>query len=163
MAWKTNNPEWKMTEQEKLLARTEEVRANLESLVGDEAPVATEKPKPAKKTYDPGNPTVPVRLADGRYAIDSFRGEQKSYIVSLEGQGSCSCPHWTGRLAGTGLDCKHLKQARLAEWTRATERAKLVSDHALPILLEKYEAKGDLVAALALRGELLARNQAVSL
>jgi hypothetical protein len=33
MPWPTNPPEWMMTEQEKLLRRTEEVRANLESLV----------------------------------------------------------------------------------------------------------------------------------
>ena len=116
----------------------------------------------ATRVYDPGTPTVTVRLADGSYAIDSFRGEEKSYTISLKGQGSCSCPHWTGRLAGSGLDCKHLKTARIAEWTRATDRAALVSDIALPVLLEKYEAAGNLTIALALRGELIERGLQVT-
>jgi len=100
-------------------------------------------------------------MGSGCWSVDSFRGETASYVVNLEGQGTCSCPHYTGRLAGTGMDCKHLKAARIAEWNRATERAALVSDNALPVLLEKYEQAGNFTIALALRGELLARQQAV--
>jgi hypothetical protein len=58
-------------------------------------------------SYNPGTPTTPRALGGDLYAVDSFRGEGKSYTVNLRAM-TCDCPHYTARLAGTDGQCKHL-------------------------------------------------------
>jgi hypothetical protein len=113
----------------------------------------------ATRTYDPGTPTVPVRMPDGCWSVDSFRGSG-SYVVNLAGDASWSCPDFGKR--GHERPCKHIRAARAAEWNRSTERAKLVSDAGLNLLLHKYEQDGRLDIALAIRTELLARGLQVT-
>jgi predicted nucleic acid-binding Zn finger protein len=113
----------------------------------------------ARPSYNPGTPTRPVKIAPARYSVDSFRGEEKSYEANLR-TGSCTCPHFTGRLAGTGEECKHLKAARAQEWEEIVAKAGRVPSAELPALLAKYEAAGRFDIALAIRAEILDREQA---
>lgn len=57
------------------------------------------------------------RMPDGRYAVDSFREEGVSYVVSIE-EGSCSCPQYVK----TGRECKHLIWVRME--LKALEQAR---------------------------------------
>lgn len=61
--------------------------------------------------YDKGIATKATRIGPGRYSIDSFRGEEKAYEVNLQ-TATCTCPHFTQRLAGTREECKHLTAVR---------------------------------------------------
>lgn len=115
----------------------------------------------ARKSYDPGQPTVPVRMPDGYWSVDSFRAAGSSYVVDLAA-GTCSCPDFGKRHADAGTQCKHLRAVRVQCWAGYTEKARQVSDRALPALIEKYESRGELEIALALRAELLDRAQAVT-
>lgn len=108
------------------------------------------------RTYDPGVPTVATKRPDGTFAVDSFRGEGKSYVVDLTTE-TCSCPDHQKR--GHERMCKHQRAVRAQCWTSYTEKAKLVSDRALPDLIGKYEQAGRLDIALALRAEQLDRQQ----
>jgi hypothetical protein len=105
----------------------------------------------AARSYNPGVPTQPVRIGAGLYAVDSFRGDQASYRVNLQAPAAtCSCPHFTGRLAGTGLECKHIAAAK-AERTRSVwALAANVPTAHLDSLLAKYktEQRWDVVRAL---------------
>lgn len=115
----------------------------------------------ARTTYNPGSATVPVKIGPGLYSIDSFRGEGVSYRVNL-GTGSCTCPHYVGRLAGTGADCKHLKAARAAQFDELAATARTARDSDLSLLLERYETAGRLDVAVAIRCELADRGQQVA-
>jgi uncharacterized Zn finger protein len=110
------------------------------------------------RTYDPGTATRPVKVADGLYSIDSFRGEETSYLVDLR-SGSCTCPHYQKRIAGTSGACKHVKAARAARFLSLTEKARTVPTEILPALLAKHEQEGRLDVALAIRSELFDRQQ----
>jgi predicted nucleic acid-binding Zn finger protein len=92
-------------------------------------------------SYNPGTPTLPVRVGRGVYIIDSFRGEGTSYRVDLNGTPRCSCPHYVTRLAGSGSGqaCKHIAAAT-AERNRAIRdlAANTPTDHLTP-LLKKYK------------------------
>jgi hypothetical protein len=109
-------------------------------------------------SYDAGTPTRPVKIAPGIYSVDSFRSEEASYRVDLNA-GSCTCPHWTGRLAGSGQDCKHLKAARAERFTAITEKAKALPTERLEELKDKYFGQ-DKAVWLAIDGELFDRAQA---
>lgn len=74
--------------------------------------------------YDPGKMTPARPLGNGLWAVDSFRGEPKTYVVNLA-ERSCDCPHFTNRLSGGGGVCKHVEAAETqARWLNATEKAR---------------------------------------
>jgi hypothetical protein len=108
--------------------------------------------------YDKGTPTRPVKLAAGIYSVDSFRNETESYRVDLN-VGSCSCPHWTGRLAGSGQDCKHLRACRAERFAAISETASTLPTERLEELKDKYFGQ-DKAIWLAIDGELHDRAQA---
>jgi uncharacterized Zn finger protein len=63
-------------------------------------------------SYNPGQATTPRQLGGDLYAIDSFRGEGKSYTVNAQ-TGTCDCPHFQTRLAGIeNAECKHIVAVR---------------------------------------------------
>jgi hypothetical protein len=109
--------------------------------------------------YDKGTATTPVKIAAGRYSVDSFRGEG-SYEVNVK-TGTCGCPHWQGRLKGTGKDCKHLTAVREHHARELALKAGTLTDAELTALLPKYEARLDIATALqaelAERAKLTAR------
>jgi predicted nucleic acid-binding Zn finger protein len=112
----------------------------------------------ARTAYDPGTPTQPVKVRRGYYSVDSWRGEEKSYGVTLDGGTAiCSCPDHQKRQR----DCKHIKAARAARYQAVAQKAQhLPTDH-LTGLLEQYEGR-DLVIAVAIRGELMDRGEQVT-
>jgi predicted nucleic acid-binding Zn finger protein len=101
------------------------------------------------RTYDPGTATQPVRIGPGLYSIDSFRGEATSYRVDLNA-GTCSCPHYAKRIAGTNGECKHIVAARTERSNRVWNLAADVPTAELDGLLTKYKAlkRWDVVRAL---------------
>lgn len=115
----------------------------------------------ARTAYNPGEATLPVKIGPGLYSIDSFRGEEVSYRVNL-GTGSCTCPHYAKRIAGTGGQCKHIAAARTARFRELVETARKAADRDLPQLLTRYEAAGQLDIALAIRCEMADRGQQVA-
>jgi predicted nucleic acid-binding Zn finger protein len=109
----------------------------------------------AKKSvsYDPG--TAPVetirQISPTTFQIDSFRGEAKSYTISLGSRPNCTCPHFTERLAELpGAFCKHItaieahqvaaKAERAAKYHELTLKAGSLTDDELARLIEKYRA-----------------------
>src|SRR5262245_22592118 len=58
-------------------------------------PDMTEQNSTTKRPYDAGKPTAArlVNAGEGLYAVDSHRGESKSYLVNVKA-GTCTCPHW---------------------------------------------------------------------
>jgi hypothetical protein len=104
-------------------------------------------------SYDPGKPTAVRQIGPNLYAIDSFRGESKSYTVSLGGQPTCSCPHFRERLAGTpGAECKHITDTRRqARFLKLLDTARALCDSDLARLLVRYTELGDPEMAGALR------------
>lgn len=107
--------------------------------------------------YDRGQPTVARKIAAGTYECPSWRSPGTSYTVMLEGQkASCDCLHHLTR----GKECKHIATARAARYEELVAVAQTLAESDLCRLLEKYEAKGDLLLALALRGEIHDRLQA---
>jgi hypothetical protein len=108
--------------------------------------------------YDKGTATVPVKIAAGRYSVDSFRGEG-SYEVNVK-TGTCNCPHFTGRLAGTGLECKHLQAARQARAAELAAKAAALTPAELTALLPRYADRPEVAAAIkgALAGRWTSRK-----
>jgi predicted nucleic acid-binding Zn finger protein len=93
--------------------------------------------------YDAGQANGVRRLSDGRWAVDSFRGGEECYVVDLQAE-TCTCPHYTARLAGSGGKCKHLLAVR--EQSRFEVRLKLarkLTDSRLEDLLSEARARGD--------------------
>ena len=117
--------------------------------------------KTARKAYDPGTPLFAVKNADGTFTVPSGRNDTDSYTVNLE-EASCTCPHYTNRLAGTGECCKHLKQVRTERWQRLVEKATALPTEQLPTLLARHEEKGNLDVALAIRCAMAERGQQVA-
>jgi hypothetical protein len=108
----------------------------------------------ASAPYNPGRPTV-ARLVNANeqlYAIDSFRGEGRSYLINLK-TGSCNCPQFTKRCAGTpGAVCKHIEEVRKqARFIKLLTTARSLSDSDLARLLTKYTEMGDFETAGAMR------------
>src|SRR5436190_23976518 len=95
----------------------------------------------AKKAYDPGKPTAArlVNAGEQLYAIDSFRGEGRSYLVNLKSS-TCTCPHWQQRLQALRPgDCKHLIEVRRqARFLKLLSTARSLSDADLARLLQRY-------------------------
>lgn len=104
-------------------------------------------------SYDPGKPQ-PARLVNQNeqlYAIDSFRCEEKSYLVNLK-TSTCTCPHWQARLKGSGQDCKHLTDVRRqARFLKLLQTARALTDDTLALLLRKYTEQEDWETAGAIR------------
>ena len=94
--------------------------------------------------YNPGQATTPRQLGGDLFAVDSFRGEGKSYTVNLRTM-VCDCPHYQTRLAGTDGQCKHIvaciefKQA-LQEPTRL-QKAAAVAARLSSAELQKFAAE----------------------
>jgi SWIM zinc finger len=110
--------------------------------------------------YNPGTcPSGPVKIGPGVYSVDSFTGEGQSYQVNLNGTGSCTCPHYQKRIAGTAGQCKHQRAARAAQFAALQEKAKGLPTAQLSLLLEKHEAERNLLVALAIRSTLQDRQQ----
>jgi hypothetical protein len=92
------------------------------------------------RTYDPGTPTVARHIRDGIYAIDSFKGENTTYLIDLN-RLTCTCGHYQERLAGTNGLCKHQKQLLLQETTvDILEKARQYATADLDKALERYRA-----------------------
>ena len=92
----------------------------------------------AAAAYDPGKATVVTPIGDGKYTMDSFRSEKRSYLIDLPAN-SCTCPHWQCRLAETGQDCKHLAEVKRQQpYLKAAERAASLTDEALARCLQRY-------------------------
>lgn len=112
--------------------------------------------------YNPGTATLAVPMGDGRWSVDSFRQMSESYVVDLQA-GTCSCPHYVKRLAGTAGECKHLQSVRRqARFARLLEIAQGLTDTDLTRLLQKYTELGDVETAGALRCERARRRQEVT-
>jgi len=112
------------------------------------------------RAYDKGTPRPAVRLPDGTWSIDSFRGETSAYRVDLAA-GTCTCPHFTGRLAGTGQECKHLQSVRQqSHFLALLEKARLLTDAQIAALLPRYTERGRADVAGALRIARAERRQA---
>ena len=108
-------------------------------------------------SWNSGTPTAVTMIDETHFTVESFRGESRVYEVNL-GTGCCSCPHYTVRLAGTGVDCKHLIAVKAqAPFLKALARAKQLTDAALDQYLAKYGAH--VVVGGALRMEKQARRQ----
>lgn len=91
--------------------------------------------------------------------VDSHTTEGTTYEVKLTATGgSCSCPHYTKRLAGTQGICKHIKQARQERAVRLIQKAMALATHELEALLPRYEQQGRLELAVVIRGELADRE-----
>ena len=105
------------------------------------------------KSYDAGQPTPAIRQADGSFILESFRGEEKAYVVTLGPAPSCSCPHFQHRLKELpGAFCKHIAAAeKQAAWLAAVEKARALSDRDLNLCLQKYTLQGDATLTGALR------------
>jgi predicted nucleic acid-binding Zn finger protein len=111
----------------------------------------------AAASWDPGKAPAVRMIDEQTFEVDSFRGEQASYRVTLEPAG-CSCPHYAARLAGTGADCKHLVEVKRQKgFLIAAARARTLSDAALSRYLEKYGQ--NLVVGGALRLERRRRQE----
>lgn len=116
-------------------------------------------------TYDPGTPTTPRQVDATTWAIDSFKTDT-AYLVKIEPTGcSCSCPHYTARLAGTDAQCKHIvtilahiQAHKPTELGAAAARARKLSDEKLKFWLQQHAEQGNLVIAGACRLE-AARRQ----
>lgn len=105
----------------------------------------------ARTAYNPGTPQPARQTGPATWAVDSFRGETVSYSVNLA-NATCSCPHFCGRLAGTGEECKHLQSVRRqSQWLAYVDRARTLSDENLGRLLVKYTEQGRAEIAGALR------------
>lgn len=99
-----------------------------------------------------------TKIAAGIYSIDSFSQEATSYRVDLNA-GTCTCPHFTKRLAGTNTDCKHLVACRAERFAQISETAKTLPTEKLEALKDKYLGQ-DKAIWLAIDGELYDRDQA---
>jgi predicted nucleic acid-binding Zn finger protein len=96
-------------------------------------------------SYCPGTPTVPVKVGPGRYCIDSFRGEMRTYEVDTV-KGTCSCPHFVGRLSQIeNAECKHLRTCRDLEASQPQptklERAAAIAETLPDADLKQYAAE----------------------
>lgn len=82
---------------------------------------------------------VVTPLGENVFAVDRFSGAGRSYRVDLQAK-SCTCPHYTRRLAGTpGAECKHLQQVRKEQaWLIARSKAQRVPDAQMDALMERY-------------------------
>src|SRR3989442_15477996 len=117
----------------------------------------------AAAPYNPGKPTLARPLGDNRFAMDSFRGESKSYTVTLGSAPTCTCPHFAKRLAGTGQTCKHIDDTRRqARFLKLLETAKGLTDADLARLLARYTELGNAEVTGALRCERHRRQQAAA-
>jgi len=96
-----------------------------------------------------------TKIAPGIYSIDSFNDETVSYRVDLN-SGTCSCPHYTKRLAGTSGQCKHQKAAAAHRFQQIEETAKSLSTERLEELKDKYFGKDGKIW-LAIKNELWTR------
>src|SRR5258708_39371269 len=111
----------------------------------------------------------PRLLPNGMFEIES-ESTEATYV--MEQGRSCSCPHWTKKLAGTGVFCKHLRhlEAFIAppaptvaqKLHKAVVTAVRVPDAILPSLLSKYGDEPVIQTALiyerARRGGVAAGN-----
>jgi hypothetical protein len=116
-----------------------------------------------RSVYDPGKPTPIRKTGPDTYAVDSFRGEDASYTVTLGSRPSCSCPHFVKRLAETpGEECKHITDTRRQQrFLEAALGATKLSDEQLLFWLRHHTEKGNAIVAGALRCE-RARRQAAA-
>lgn len=108
--------------------------------------------------YDKGVPVMATRVASGFYNVSSWRDGRFAYQVNLVAN-TCTCPHFEKWLESKAEDCKHLRQARVAEWVRVQAIASAQPTDALAALLPRYEDQGRVQVALAIRAELDARQQ----
>lgn len=86
---------------------------------------------------------TPRALPSGLYEVESESDPETTYV--MEPGRSCSCPHFSKKLAGSGSLCKHLRalDAHMAptvedRFKTALLTASRVSDALLPVLLEKH-------------------------
>jgi SWIM zinc finger len=106
----------------------------------------------AAASYDKGRPKPCRPLGENRYAVDSWRGEDAAYEVTLGAHPSCTCPHFTGRLAGTGEVCKHIIDVRRQQrWLAVAERARKLTDAELLTWLKIHQTGDDLIVCGAIR------------
>lgn len=99
-----------------------------------------------------------VRMPDGGWAVESLTGAGRSYVVD-SARGTCTCPHYQQRLAGTNQVCKHVEVVRQQiRFASAVRKAMTVSDEDLTTLLGKYLERHDAVIAAAISTELAARS-----
>lgn len=115
----------------------------------------------AQPLYDKGQPTAAKKIGPDTYAVDSFSGAHRAYVVTLAGEHStCDCPHFQQRLKGTGAVCKHVEACRQqARWLKLFEKAKTLSDWDLDRLIGKYARRGDCVVSGVLRCERYRRRE----
>ena len=107
--------------------------------------------------WNPGTPKPIRQNADGTYTVPSHRGLDNEYLVNLDA-GTCNCPHYSARLAGTGQDCKHLVACKAQKpFIEAARRARELTDEALESYLKKYANHA--VIGGALRSERARRQQ----
>ena len=83
--------------------------------------------------------TAARKIGENLFAIQSFNGDNE-YIVSLAGaKATCSCPHYTMRLAGTDKCCKHITTVEAqVPMIEAMEKAASCTDTQIERLLPKY-------------------------
>jgi hypothetical protein len=93
------------------------------------------------------------QMADGSFIVESTSGADRAYKVTIEGSGTCTCPHFTYRLIGTGQQCRHIvavhahiqatKPTKSAAEIQAeinAEFARRQNERALAAQQERYEA-----------------------
>lgn len=97
--------------------------------------------------------TAARKRVDGKFEIDSFSG-RGSYVVDLVA-GTCSCPHYVKRLAGTNRGpCKHIcSVASQAPRIELIEKARRCTDEMIAELLPKYATDPDVGGALRVARE----------
>lgn len=95
--------------------------------------------------------------------VASMTDARATYMVNLEKR-TCTCPHYTHRLIGTGRVCKHVEAAerslRAQEFEARLFIAKGEPTVNLERLLAKHEEKRNLEVAFAIRCELHDRAEA---
>ncbi len=91
---------------------------------------------------------APRALPNGLFEVESESDPGLCRIIDPV-QGTCTCPHFQYRLAGTGKVCKHVIEARATiaaagermtaeKFRAALATASRVPDALLPVLLKKH-------------------------
>lgn len=109
--------------------------------------------------YDKGQAAGVSKIAPHTYSVNSWKNEEQCYTVRLDNS-TCTCPHFTQRLAGSGIDCKHLTLARAERYRELTETARQLPVEQLETLVVKHQA--DRAIWTAISGEIFDRTQAAS-
>jgi hypothetical protein len=99
------------------------------------------------------------QLPNGLWEVESKSDPDRNHVVDLQTP-SCTCEHWTWRLAGTGKDCRHLAAARERAKARATfSTAARVPDALLEPLLAKHGDDPAIATALLYERERRKRRE----